>query len=107
MTSPTFEVSGSVVAFATDGTATSFSVVPEALTFEVVNVAQSFVAVTALDELSDVNTSGVSNGVMPVVRPGTWVAGTATGSGGTASIVLVGDVVGTAVAGTVTTDISR
>lgn len=106
MTSPTFEVSGSVVAFATDGTATSFSVVPEALTFEVVNVAGYTVAVTALDELSDVNTSGVSNGDALVYDSGTWVAGTVAGSGGTASVVLAGDVVGTAVAGTVTTDIA-
>lgn len=106
MTSPTFEVSGSVVAFATDGTATSFSVVPEALTFEVVNVAGYTVAVTALDELSDVNTSGVSNGDALVYDSGTWVPGTVAGSGGTASVVLAGDVVGTAVAGTVTTDIA-
>lgn len=105
MTSPTFEVSGSVVAFATDGTATSFSVVPEALTFEVVNVAGYTVAVTALDELSDVNTSGVSNGDALVYDSGTWVPGTGSG-GGTASVVLTGDVLGTAVAGTVTADIA-
>lgn len=105
MTSPTFEVSGSVVAFATDGTATSFSVVPEALTFEVVNVAGYTVAVTALDELSDVNTSGVSNGDALVYDSGTWVPGASSG-GGTASVVLTGDVLGTAVAGTVTADIA-
>ena len=106
MTSPTFEVSGSVVAFTDSGTATTFSVTPEAVTFDVVNVAGYTVAVTALDELSDVNTSGVSNGDALVYDSGTWVAGTVAGSGGTASVVLAGDVVGTAVAGTVTTDIA-
>ena len=106
MTSPTFEVSGSVIAFADSGTATTFSVTPEAVTFNVVNVAGYTVAVTELDQLSDVNTSGVANGDVLLYDSGTWVAGTATGSGGTASIVLVGDVVGTAVAGTVTTDIA-
>lgn len=106
MTSPTFEVSGSVIAFADSGTATTFSVTPEAVTFNVVNVAGYTVAVTELDQLSDVNTSGVANGDVLLYDSGTWVAGTATGSGGTASIVLAGDVVGTAVAGTVTTDIA-
>lgn len=106
MTSPTFEVSGSVIAFTDSGTATTFSVTPEAVTFNVVNVAGYTVAVTELDQLSDVNTSGVANGDVLLYDSGTWVAGTATGSGGTASIVLVGDVVGTAVAGTVTTDIA-
>lgn len=106
MTSPTFEVSGSVVAFTDSGTATTFSVTPEAVTFNVVNVAGYTVAVTELDQLSDVNTSGVANGDVLLYDSGTWVAGTATGSGGTASIVLAGDVVGTAVAGTVTTDIA-
>ena len=87
MTSPTFEVSGSVVAFTDSGTATTFSVTPEAVTFDVVNVAGYTVAVTALDELSDVNTSGVSNGDALVYDSGTWVAGTVSGSGGTASVV--------------------
>lgn len=106
MTSPTFEVSGSVVAFTDSGTATTFSVTPEAVTFDVVNVAGYTVAVTELDQLSDVDTSGVANGDALVYNSGTWVAGTVTGSGGTASVVLAGDVVGTAVAGTVTTDIA-
>lgn len=107
MTSPTFAVSGSAVVFTADGTAVTFAVEAAAVTFDVTNVAGYMVAVTELDQLSDVDTAGKVNGDALLYDAGsnTWGAGAVT-AGGTASMVLVGDVVGTAVAGTVTTDIA-